>query len=105
MRKDIQNVYVTGTAATDTYSMMGNYYGISDHYSTYLQGIVSKVSDGTNVNYKPAYTIVPTRDVNPGNYATATKGSPYWPRHALHGDTNQLAVMAITSDFNHQHLP
>ena len=71
LRKDIQNVYVTGTAATDTYSMMGNYYGISDHYSTYLQGIVSKVSDGTNVSYKPAYTIVPTRDVNPGNYATA----------------------------------
>ena len=71
LRKDIQNVYVTGTAATDTYSMMGNYFGISDHYSTYLQGIVSKVSDGTNVNFKPAYTIVPTRDVNPGNYATA----------------------------------
>ncbi len=71
LRKDIQNVYVTGTAATDTYAMMGNYFGISDHYSTYLQGIVSMVSDGTNVNYKPAYTIVPTRDVNPGNYATA----------------------------------
>ena len=70
LRKDIQNVYVTGTAATDTYSMMGNYYGISDHYSTYLQGIVSHVSDGTNVNYKPAYTIVPSKDVNPGNYAT-----------------------------------
>ena len=71
LRKDIQNVYVTGTAATDTYSMMGNYYGISDHYSTYLQGIVSKVSDGTNVNYKPGYTLVPTKDVNPGNYATS----------------------------------
>ncbi|MBO4844215.1 MAG: glycoside hydrolase family 3 C-terminal domain-containing protein [Bacteroidales bacterium] len=71
LRKDIQNVYVTGTAATDTYAMMGNYFGISDHYSTYLQGIVSKVSTGTNVNYKPAYTIVPTRDVNPGNYATS----------------------------------
>ena len=75
LRKDIMNVYVTGTAATDTYSMMGNYFGISDHYSTYLQGIVAKVSDGTNVNYKPAYTIVPTRDVNPGNYATAQAAS------------------------------
>ena len=51
--------------------MMGNYFGISDHYSTYLQGIVSMVSDGTNVNYKPAYTIVPTRDTNPRNYATS----------------------------------
>ena len=69
--KDIHNVYVTGTAATDTYSMMGNYFGFSDHYSTYLQGIISHVSIGTNVNYKPAYTVVPARDVNPGNYATA----------------------------------
>ena len=69
--KDIHNVYVTGTAATDTYSMMGNYFGFSDHYSTYLQGIISHVSLGTNVNYKPAYTVVPARDVNPGNYATA----------------------------------
>jgi len=75
LRKDIMNVYVTGTAATDTYSMMGNYFGISDHYSTYLQGIAAKVSDGTNINYKPGYTIVPTRDVNPGNYATAQAAS------------------------------
>ncbi|MBO7118353.1 MAG: glycoside hydrolase family 3 C-terminal domain-containing protein [Bacteroidales bacterium] len=73
--KTIQNVYVTGTAATDTYALMGNYFGISDHYSTYLQGIVSHVSNGTNVNYKPAYTIVPTRDVNPGNYATSQAAS------------------------------
>ena len=75
LRKDIQNVYVTGTAATDTYSMMGNYFGISDHYSTYLQGIASHVSDGTNINYKAAYTIVPSRDVNPGNFATAQAAS------------------------------
>ena len=73
--KDIHNVYVTGTAATDTYSMMGNYFGFSDHYSTYLQGIISHVSIGTNVNYKPAYTVVPARDVNPGNYATAQAAS------------------------------
>ena len=75
LSKDIHNVYVTGTAATDTYSMMGNYFGFSDHYSTYLQGIISHVSIGTNVNYKPAYTVVPARDVNPGNYATAQAAS------------------------------
>lgn len=71
LSKDIQNVYVTGTAATDTYALMGNYFGISDHYSTYLQAIVSHVSGGTNVNYKPAYTIVPAKDINPGNFATS----------------------------------
>ena len=75
LSKDIHNVYVTGTAATDTYSMMGNYFGFSDHYSTYLQGIISHVSIGTNVNYKPAYTVVPARDVNPGNFATAQAAS------------------------------
>ena len=75
LSKDIHNVYVTGTAATDTYSMMGNYFGFSVHYSTYLQGIISHVSIGTNVNYKPAYTVVPARDVNPGNYATAQAAS------------------------------
>ena len=75
LSKGIKNVYVTGTAATDTYAMMGNYFGISDHYSTYLQGIASHVSDGTNINYKTAYTIVPAKDVNPGNYATAQAAS------------------------------
>ena len=75
LRKDIHNVYVTGTAATDTYSMMGNYFGISDHYSTYLQGIAAHVSNETNINYKAAYTIVPARDANPGNYATAQAAS------------------------------
>ena len=29
------------------------------------------MSDGTNVNFKPGYTLVPTKDVNPGNYATS----------------------------------
>ena len=51
--KNIHTLYVTGAGAADTFWLMGNYFVISDRYSTYLQGIVSKVSDGTAVNYRP----------------------------------------------------
>ncbi|MCR5078184.1 MAG: glycoside hydrolase family 3 C-terminal domain-containing protein [Prevotella sp.] len=55
LSKDIRTLYLLGPAATDTYYLMGNYYGLSDHYSSYLQGIIGKVSNGTSVNYKPAF--------------------------------------------------
>ena len=51
--KDLNTLYVTGPGAADAFWLMGNYFGISDRYCTYLQGIVSKVSDGTAVNYRP----------------------------------------------------
>ena len=51
--KNIHKLYVTGAGAADAFWMMGNYFGISDRYCTYLEGIVSKVSDGTAVNYRP----------------------------------------------------
>lgn len=52
INKEIKNMYVIGPHATDVFSMMGNYFGVSNRYSTYLQGIADKVSDGTSINYK-----------------------------------------------------
>ncbi len=51
--KHIHTLFVTGAGAADAFWLMGNYFGISNRYSTYLQGIVSKVSSGTAVNYRP----------------------------------------------------
>lgn len=51
--KNIHTLYVTGPGATDVFWQMGNYYGIAKHYSTFLQGIASKVSAGTALNYRP----------------------------------------------------
>jgi len=51
--KNLSTLFVTGAGAADAFWLMGNYFGISDRYCTYLQGIVSKVSDGTAVNYRP----------------------------------------------------
>lgn len=52
LHKEIKNLYVVGPHATDVFAMMGNYFGVSNRYSTYLQGITDKVSDGTSINYK-----------------------------------------------------
>ena len=63
LQKDIHTLYVTGAGAADAFWLMGNYFGISDRYSTYLQGVVSKVSDGTAVNYRPGVMeSAPTRN-------------------------------------------
>ena len=51
--KHIHTLFVTGAGAADAFWLMGNYFGISDRYCTSLQGIVSKVSNGTAVNYRP----------------------------------------------------
>jgi len=50
--KKTRTMYVIGPYATDVFAMMGNYFGLSNNYSTYLEGIVDKVSDGTSINYK-----------------------------------------------------
>ena len=61
--KNIHTLFVTGAGAADAFWLMGNYFGISDRYCTYLQGIVSKVSDGTAVNYRPGVMeSMPTRN-------------------------------------------
>lgn len=68
LRKDIHTLYVTGPGAADTFWQMGNYYGIANRYCSYLQGIASKVSAGTALNYRPGtLEASPTR--NSINYA------------------------------------
>lgn len=63
LKKDIHTLYVTGAGAADAFWLMGNYFGISNRYCTYLQGIADKVSAGTAVNYRPGVMeSAPTRN-------------------------------------------
>lgn len=58
--KNIRSIYVLGPHATDVFPMKGNYFGVSNRYSTYLEGIANKVSNGTSINYKPGFlTLIP----------------------------------------------
>lgn len=66
--KNLRTLFVAGPGAADAFYLMGNYFGVSHRYSSYLQGIVSKVSNGTSVNYRPAFMQI-TPDLNTMNWA------------------------------------
>lgn len=53
--KNTRTMYVAGPYATDAFLMLGNYFGMSHRMSTYLEGIVAKVSSGTSINYKMGF--------------------------------------------------
>lgn len=53
--KNVGSICVVGAGATDIFSMFGNYYGVSSHYTTYLEGIVDKVSPSTSVLHRSGY--------------------------------------------------
>ena len=69
LKKSLKNMMIVGPAACNAYSLMGNYFGISGHYSTYLEGIANKVSNGTNINYKMGFPVAELKERNEGNYA------------------------------------
>lgn len=68
LKKDIASVFVGGAFATDTFALMGNYYGIAGHMSSYLEGIATHVSAGTKIYHMYGFQAT-TPNVNPLNYA------------------------------------
>ncbi|OHX66619.1 glycoside hydrolase family 3 C-terminal domain-containing protein [Flammeovirga pacifica] len=52
LKKDIKRLYVVGPNANNSEVLLGNYFGVSGHMTNILEGIVSKVSLGTSINYK-----------------------------------------------------
>lgn len=74
IKKDTKSIYVLGPSATDVFSMMGNYYGVSNHYTSYLQGITSKAGLGTSVNYKQGF-LISNEPANPHNWSYEGKWS------------------------------
>ena len=73
LKKDTKTVYVVGPHASSEEVLLGNYYGLTSSTQTILDGIVSKVSPGTSINYKSG--ILPyTENVNPIDWTTGEAG-------------------------------
>ncbi len=51
LKKDLEQIYVTGNNAADVNALMGNYYGVSKNYVTILEGIANAVSPTTIVQF------------------------------------------------------
>ena len=75
IKKDIGSVFVTGPTATHIQAMLANYYGVSEDVSTFLEGVVGKVSPHTRVMYSQG-ALMDEKNRNPmdwfSEYATET---------------------------------
>lgn len=52
LKKDMRTLFVTGPQAANEEALLGNYFGITGNSVNILDGIASKVSVGTSINYK-----------------------------------------------------
>ena len=68
LSKSIREIYITGPVALDAYALLGNYYGFSGKMSTFMEGIVNKVSNGTSINFKMG-TLPTVANLNPNEWA------------------------------------
>lgn len=66
LKKEISQLYVGGPFAGEIRTLIGNYYGLSSNLVTLLEGVVSKVSPITRVQYR-AGTLINQPNKNKGN--------------------------------------
>lgn len=52
LKPDLKKLYVTGPQANNGTVLMGNYYGISGNMVSILEGIASRISAGTTMDYR-----------------------------------------------------
>jgi beta-glucosidase len=52
LKKDLKTLYITGPQANNSTVLLGNYYGLSNKLVNILEGITSRVSAGTTVDYR-----------------------------------------------------
>ncbi len=69
LKKDLASLYILGPNAASTEVLLGNYYGVNSNMVTFLEGIVSRVSAGTTVEYKQGFLLDRT-NVNPIDWST-----------------------------------
>lgn len=69
--REIKSLYVLGPQANNSEVLIGNYYGMSGSLINILEGITSRVSAGTSINYRPG--ILDYRpNINPLDWTTET---------------------------------
>lgn len=51
--KDKRSMYVLGPTAANAEVLLGNYYGISESLTTLIEGIVERLPEGVNLEYRP----------------------------------------------------
>ena len=75
LKNNLKKYYVVGPNAASVDALLGNYFGVNSRISTFLEGIVSRVEMGSQVQYSPGTTLdrpnVNPEDWSSGEAATA----------------------------------
>ncbi len=69
LRRDINYIYVTGPTANDADALIGNYFGVSDRFTTFLEGFTSRVEPGVSIQYKQG-VMIDKPNSNPIDWST-----------------------------------
>jgi beta-glucosidase len=51
------SVLVTGPTAANIEVLLGNYYGLSDSLTTFIEGVVNRIPEGMAIEYRPGCTL------------------------------------------------
>ena len=73
LNPDIKTLYVTGPNASNPDALVGNYYGLSDHIITPLEGIAARAPEGVTVDYRKG-ALLDREKVNPVDWAVFEAG-------------------------------
>ncbi len=69
LSKDLNHIYVTGPNANNNDALIGNYYGVSDRFTTFLEGLTNRADAGVTVDYRQG-VILDRENVNPIDWAS-----------------------------------
>ncbi len=69
LRDDINYIYMTGPNANNTDALIGNYFGVSDRFTTFLEGFVSRADAGVSIQYKQG-VMIDKFNTNPIDWST-----------------------------------
>jgi beta-glucosidase len=69
LRPDLGKYFVTGPNATSVEALLGNYYGVNGQMSTILEGLVSAVQPGSQIEYKQG-ALLDRPNINPIDWTT-----------------------------------
>lgn len=69
LKNNLPKYYVTGANAANVEVLLGNYYGVNDRMTTYLEGIAGAVAPGSQVQFKPGF-LFDRANVNPIDWTT-----------------------------------
>ncbi len=69
LKTDLKTLYITGPQANNSTVLLGNYYGLSNRLVNILEGITSRVSAGTTVDYRMG-VLEYQENINPVDWAS-----------------------------------